>query len=185
MGGWLGMNALEGHVHPYFLLRSGAYFTFLTLQRLFFTWPFCKFLFKNALLLLSWFRRGNPRGRAGATGPIHGCKIDAWRICHRGRVHYGISNRTRGQIWICRTNSCRYSNNIWMNKNVIVRSGWVERERHLNNLHKSRWRNLRGVAILVPLIVLVAVVSVFQAEVIPKPGAYTSTHEPQLLKLDL
>ena len=37
---------------------------------------------------------------------------------------------------------------------------------------------------LVPLKVLVDVGDEFQADVISEPGAYTSTHVPQLLKLD-
>ena len=138
-------------------------------------------LFENTLLLLlSRFRCGKPRGRAGATGLMHSCQIDAWRIGCRGRVHNGISNRSGGQCWDCRTNGCSNSNNICINKSERLRSGWMGGTT-LSNLHEqtqimrkhnsARRRNLRGVAMLVPLIVLVAVESVLQAEVIPDLGA--------------
>ncbi len=44
--------------------------------------------------------------------------------------------------------------------------------------------NLRGDAILVPLIVIIAVFDELEAEMISEPGAYTSTHDPILLKDD-
>ena len=44
--------------------------------------------------------------------------------------------------------------------------------------------NLRGDAILVPLIVVVAVSDDLEAEMMLEPGAYTSTHDPMLLKDD-
>ena len=37
---------------------------------------------------------------------------------------------------------------------------------------------------LVPLIVMISVEDVLQDDVMPDPGAYTSTHEPKLLKDD-
>ena len=50
--------------------------------------------------------------------------------------------------------------------------------------HPATNENLRGVAILVPLNVLKAKGDEFHEDVISEPGAYTSTHDPQLLKLD-
>jgi hypothetical protein len=44
--------------------------------------------------------------------------------------------------------------------------------------------NVRGDAILVPLNVVVPVSDDFEADMILDPGAYTSTHDPMLLKED-
>ena len=52
------------------------------------------------------------------------------------------------------------------------------------NVNGESDSNVRGDAILVPLIVVVPVSDDFEADIILEPGAKTSTHDPMLLMSD-
>ena len=51
-------------------------------------------------------------------------------------------------------------------------------------VNQTQSKHLRGLAMLVPLKILVSVGDVLQDDLINDPGAYISTHEPKLLNSD-